>query len=160
MQHDPEKYVLLRKTNLVTAALLALVLAIFITLTIVDDGPSHSVRCAQLSTYVLCFYLSWSSIAVMWSSRVSFRPCFKLWNCVVRTACNDAISVSVKALPQGVNAQKFGFKIHLCSGAGDRSGWQHCLGLLGACCGGCCPSTTTSCMGTGSGSLLAHLLPT
>ncbi|EIE22217.1 hypothetical protein COCSUDRAFT_42582 [Coccomyxa subellipsoidea C-169] len=47
LQHDREKYRLQGKTNLVTAVLLALVLALFITLTIVDRGPSHAGRRAQ-----------------------------------------------------------------------------------------------------------------
>lgn len=47
LQHEPGKYVMQRKTNLAIAALLALVLALFITLTVVDKGPSHAGRCAS-----------------------------------------------------------------------------------------------------------------
>lgn len=47
LQHEPGKYVLHRKTNLAIAALLALVLALFITLTVVDKGPSHADRCMR-----------------------------------------------------------------------------------------------------------------
>ena len=66
---QPEKYMLHRRTNLGTAALLAAVLALFITLAVLDRQPTHKARFDHATTSaVLPFFPSLAEMAIVWQS--------------------------------------------------------------------------------------------
>ena len=82
LTHERDKYVLVRKTNVVTAVLLAPVLALFITLTIVDRGASHAGRCAPAIINRLVQFLAKTSLAHIHST--AFEVCtFEVCSCVL-----------------------------------------------------------------------------